>query len=83
MYFIWPIVSFNGGVCVCVRVCVCGGYLAEGDYLAALSAIFLPPPSLFCLGVQNIACKIITSLKIKGGGEKYSGSHYLALQQQG
>ena len=37
---------------------------------------------LHCLGAQNIACKIITPLKIKGGGEKYSGSHYLALHRQ-
>ena len=33
------------------------------------------------MGVQNIACKIITLLKVKGRREKYSGSHYFALHR--
>ena len=43
--------------------------------------LYFDPPSLFCFGVQNIACKIITPLKIKEEGAKYSGSHYRLLHR--
>ena len=58
-------------------------YLAGGDLSCSPLCNILHPLIPLLFGVKNIACKIMTPLKIKGRGAKYCGSHYLALHRGG